>query len=101
MPGLADALESICLDPDVVREFARNRRIARPTEDVALDHADPELADQLQVVMSLDALGASVHPECLGQCDDGTDDRGVAVRRAGRCCTPHEALVDLDLVEWR
>ena len=54
-------------------------------EDVALDHADPELADQLKVVVGLDALGAGIHAERLGEGDDGADDRRVAV---GRRTTP-------------
>ena len=49
--------------------------------------------------MGLDALGGGVHVEAFGQRDDGADDRGVAV--CGRCRPANEALVDLDLVEWR
>jgi hypothetical protein len=39
--------------------------------------ADAELADQLQVVVGLDALGAGVHAERLGERDDGADDRAL------------------------
>ena len=74
---------------------------AGPAEDIALDHADPELADQLQIVMGLDALGAGIHAERFGKGDDGADDRRVAVGRAGRRRAANEALVDLDLVERR
>ena len=34
-----------------------------------------------QVVVGLDALGAGIHAEGLGEGDDGADDRGVAVGR--------------------
>ena len=60
---------------------ARSRPVARLPEDVALDHADAELADQLKVVVGLDALGAGIHAQRLGERDDGADDRRIAVGR--------------------
>jgi hypothetical protein len=41
----------------LLASFARVLRRARLAEDIALDLADAELADQLQVVVGLDALG--------------------------------------------
>ena len=67
--------------------FASSRATAASlglAEDVALDHADAELADQLQVVVRLDALGAGVHAQRFGQRHDGADDRRVAVGRSKR-----------------
>src|SRR6185369_11604199 len=65
----------------------------------SLNHADPELTDQLKVIVGFDTLGAGVHAERLGKSDDGTDDRGVAV--GGRRRAADKALIDLDLVERR
>ena len=81
---LAGAGEAVGLDRHAVGELARDFGSARLPEDIALDHADAELADQLQVVVSLDALGAGVHAERLGEGDDGADDRRVAVGRSTR-----------------
>ena len=55
--------------------------VGRLAEDIALDLADPEFADQLQIVVGLDALGGGVHAEAVGEGDDGADDRAVAVGR--------------------
>ena len=79
MPRFADALESFGFDSDLVGEHARGCGVARTAEDEALDHAHTELTDELQVVVSLDALRASVHAQRFGKRDDGADDGGVAV----------------------
>ena len=75
----AGAGEAVGLDGRVVGDLARGLGRARLAEDIALDHADAELADQLQIVVGLDALRAGIHVERLGERDDGADDRRVAV----------------------
>ena len=96
---LANASEAGGLDRRGVGDLTRGLGRARLAEDVTLDHADAELADQLQVVVGFDAFRARVHVQRLREGDDGADDRGIAVRR--RCGPADEALVDLDLVERR
>ena len=96
---LADALVAVGFDGDAVGQLARFLGRHRAAEDVALDLADAELADQVEIVVRLDALGGGVHAQAFGQRDDGADDRAVAV--GGRRGAAHEALVDLDLVERR
>ena len=90
---------AVGLDRRRAGELARFGGGERPAEDVALDLADAELADQVQVVVGLDAFGGGVHAERFGQRDDGADDGAVAVGRRGGAAD--EALVDLDLVERR
>src|SRR5690242_20253548 len=99
MALLAHALEAVSRDRCLIGKLARFRGRDRLSEDVALDHADPKIADEVQVIMSLDALGAGIHTQRLGEGDNGADDRRVAVGRRGG--PAHEALVDLDLVERR
>src|SRR5690349_8669026 len=99
MPRLTDALEAIGLDGDAIGEFARDLGWARLPEDVALNHADAEVANQLEVVVRLNTLGAGIHAQSLGEGDDRADDRCVAICRG--CRAADEALVDLDLVERR
>ena len=71
----------------------------RPAEDIALDERAAEVADQLQLVLGLDALGGGLHLEVGREGDDGADERGVAAFRVGGAAD--EGLVDLDLVERR
>src|SRR6476659_3665418 len=99
MSRFADAGEAIGLDSDAVGEFASGFGRAGTTENVPLDHADAQISDQLEVIMRLDTFGARIHSERLGERNDGTNDRRVAVGRGGR--STNEALVDLDFVERR
>ena len=79
MARLAAAGEAVRLDRDAVRKLARDFGRAGLSEDITLDHADAELADQLQVVVRFDALGAGIHAQRFRQRDDRADDRRVAV----------------------
>src|SRR3546814_10471530 len=52
--------------------------------DIALDMADVEPPDQVELVERFDTLGGRFHLERLGQRDDRGDDRAVARPRLGR-----------------
>src|SRR3546814_20509093 len=80
----------------MVEQFGRRHGLA---VDIALDMADVEPPDQVELVERFDTLGGRFHLERLGQRDDRGDDRAVARPRLGRAA--NEALVDLDLVERR
>src|SRR6185369_15815064 len=79
VPRFANALIAVGLDGDAVGELAGSLAFRGAAEDKYLNHADPELTDQLKVIVGFDTLGAGVHAERLGKGDDGADDRGVAV----------------------
>ena len=95
----AGRLKAVGGDAGLGGEFERVGGGHRLAEDIALDLADPEFADEAQIVVGLDPLRRGIHVETLGERDDGADDRGIAVRGRGRAAD--EALVDLDLVERR
>ena len=96
---LADALEAVGLDGGAVGQLARRLGVGSGGRRCSPGLADAELADQLEIVVGLDALGGGVHAQAFGEGDDGADDRAVAV--GGRGGAADEALVDLDLVERR
>src|SRR5678815_3915318 len=64
---LADALVAVGLNGDAVRELARFLGRNRTAKDVALNLADSELPDQVEIVVRLDTLGGGVHAQRFGQ----------------------------------
>ena len=99
MARLANAGEAFGRDGDAVGQLAGGFGRARTAEYETLHHAHAELADELEVVMGLNAFGAGIHAERLGEGDDGANDCCVSIGRRGGAAD--EALVDLDLVERR
>ena len=80
MARFADALKAFGFDATAVGHLPRFFERHRLAEDIALDLADAEFADQVKIVMRLDALGRRIHSKALRQRDDGADDCAVALR---------------------
>src|SRR5947209_3095669 len=64
---LASAGEALCNHRRAPRQLPGIFRRAGLSEDIALDHAHAELADELEIIVGLDAFGAAVHAERFGE----------------------------------
>ena len=67
MARFADALIAFGFDARTVGQLTRFFGLHRLAEDIALDLADAEFADQVEIVVGLDAFGGRVHVQALGQ----------------------------------
>ena len=96
---LANTLIAFGLDTATVGNRPGLFRRHGLAEDIALYLAHSQVTDQVKVVVGLDALRRGVHVQTFGERDDCPDDGAIALGRGSRAA--NEALVDLDLVEWR
>src|SRR6185312_10429209 len=82
--------------PELLEEHARGRRGERPAEVKSLRRLTAELAQALELLLGLDALGDGVQPETAGDPDDGAHDRRIV--RVG-CHVANEGAVDLQSID--